>query len=594
MDSMAAGGAVFTQALTTSPQTLPSLASLHTGLYPPAHGARDDGRGRLAAGVRTIAEAMRASGRRTAAFPAALPLHPRHGLDRGFETYAEAYAEIPRPSAVPEIGIPADRIAGKAIEWLEGLRPDERFFLWVNFFDPHYFHDPPQPFRETFADRPYDGEVAFVDRELGRLLRWLSEHGREAGALYVLAGNHGEGLGEGGEEYHGILLREATLRVPLAVRPPRGGAAPGAPAASQAPAARVADPAGLADVAPTILDLAGAGPVEGMQGVSLAGYLGRGARPDPARTIYFETTLPRTLFGWSPLRGARSGGLKYVEAPGAGRASLHDVAADPGEARDLAAERPDEARRLAAETARVAGDGDARAASLPEAVAAQVRELGLPADPPAPPATDPAARVAVGNDALKAHRSHQRRMVQAAVFLFRSVLENDPDNYLGLVGFASLNMQARNPLGAEKLLERAQARYPADGEVYHLLGHLAIMMARGPEDIGRAARLFETAVRLDPVNEEALYDSACAVAGKKADQALAYLDAAVRNGFRDFSHMALDGDLDPIRGTERFRAITGGRAVAPPPPAAPGSPEAPAAPASAPGEGGAAAAPPPR
>lgn len=590
MDALASGGVVFTQAVSPAPQTLPSAASLLTGLYPPAHGARDDGRTRLADGKETLATIFKAAGYRTAAFPGALALHPKYGLDRGFDLYAESFADIPRPSNALAIGIPASRIVDRAIEWLGTLAPRDRIFLWVNFSDPHFFYEPPSPFKEKYIEQPYDGEVAFVDRELGRLTRWLADHQREAGAVLVLAGNHGEGLGEGGEQYHGILLREPTIRVPLLIRAAGSTGGSAAAAGSTGAAATVADPVSLVDVAPTILDLAGASTRPAMQGVSLAGYLDRGTKPDASRPIYFETPLPRTLFGWAPLRGIRSGPLKYVEAPGTGRAELHDLASDPAEASDLAASRPDDARRLAAEAEKIGGAETGLATALPDAIVETVRGLQLSTAPPPSKAIHPATMVSAGNAALQARRALQRQMYSAAQLVLQDALKQDPDNNLALVTLATLKMSRgyqsgeaqdkRDPpqkriADALDLLRRAQARYPADAEPYHMLGHVVLTQAiieNKPENMRRSGALFETAARLDPMNEEALYDSACFTAASNKEVSLNFLEAAIRNGFRDYRHMAQDPDLNPIRNTARFKEITGGRAVAPPqksPPAAP-------------------------
>jgi arylsulfatase A-like enzyme/Flp pilus assembly protein TadD len=550
MDRLAEKGVVFTRAISPVPQTLPSLASLHTGLYPPAHGVRDDGLARLRASTKTLAAILQEAGYRTGAFAAALALHPKYGLDRGFETYGEAFAEVPRPSVSPARGIPAPRIADRAIEWLGGATPDQHLFLWINFFDPHYFYEPPEPFRGQYGDQPYDGEVALVDREIGRVLDWLADHDRDAGTLIVLAGNHGEGLGDGGEQYHGILLRESTLRVPLVIRAPEGAAS------------RVEDPASLIDLAPTILRLAGLEPPSEMQGESLAGFIHGGERPAAERVLYFETMLPRTFFGWTALRGVSSGALKYVEAPGGSFSALHDLAADPDESEDLSGARPEDARRLAAEVARIGGPAEPARAALPDPVADLVASLGLRVEPPEPASIVPQTMIDTGNAALQGHRSFQRRMGRAATFLFREVLEEDPGNYVALVDSGSMMMSVRRTREAEELLERAQARYPADGEVYHILGHLAIQQARQVEDLERAKRLFQTAVRLAPLNEEALYDLACGTATEDQEMALGYLEEAIRNGFRDYRYMAMDADLDPIRHTARFESITGASAAA--------------------------------
>jgi arylsulfatase A-like enzyme len=574
MDRVAEKGFVFTRAYSTAPQTLPSLASLHTGLYPPSHGARLDLHTRLDGSLATLASRLKGAGYLTAAFAGAQSLHPKYGLGKGFDSYEEAFQDLPRLSAAGSTSVPGKRMADRALEWLEGLEGGQRFFLWVNFHDTHYFHAPPPPFTEEYPDDPYGGEVALVDQEMGRILSWLTDHDRDGTTVVVLAGNHGEGLDDGEEQYHGILLGELTLRIPLVIRPPGGLEGP----------ERVDRPVSLVDVAPTILHLAGAGAGPEMEGVILAGDPGTGETPPPPRPLYFETLLPRQLFGWAPLRGVRSGGLKYVEAPGTGWSALYDLEADPGEAADLSSERADDLHRLREETARMGGDLATEPEGLTGAVAELVDSLGLSTVPPDRDPELPPEMVDVGNAALQAHRSLQRRMFQAATLLVDDVLTKDPDNYVSLMDATALSMGMRDVPTAVNHLHTAQAAYPTDGEIYHQLGHITLMIDQGEEAISRAGRLFEAAARLAPLNEEALYDTACALSRRDPERALDYLEAAVKNGFRDFQHMARDTDMNPIRDTARFQQITGGLAVAPaggksPAPGAPASPPGPGAPA---------------
>ncbi len=573
MDRLAEGAVIFTSAYSPAPQTLPSLASLLTGLYPAAHGARLDGGSRLGEGIETLASLLKKQGYTTAAFPAARALHPKHGLALGFDTYREAFEDVPRLAVADTLGLPANQVADRALEWLEAAAPSQRIFLWVNFFDPHYFHTPPSPWKEQYEEVPYDGEVAQVDHEIGRLLDGLKEHGREGKTIVVLAGNHGEGLGDGGEQFYGILLRESTLRVPLVVRQPR----------AETISRRVADPVSLVDVTPTLLDLLGIPMARKMDGVSLAGLIREGGAPPPPRSLYFETLVPQHLFGWASLRGVRSGHLKYVEAPGTAWRALYDLDSDPNESEDLSAARAAEMEPLAAEARRIGGDLPGISTSLSGPVAEVVSSLGLRTAPRPTEQRLPTDNVDLGNAALQARRSLERGMARAAILLLQDVLASDPGNYSGLMGAAFIAVGMNQLPVAEKYLREAQALYPADGEIYHQLGHVILSANKGPRALSDARLLFETAATLAPLNEEALYDAACSVSRENQEMALGYLEGAVRNGYRDFAHMAVDPDMAPIRETARFKMITQGRAIpAPAPP--PGTP-APVqgAPASSPG-----------
>jgi len=540
MDGLAARGRVFTSAFTPSPEAVPALASLHTGQYPATHGLRGEGAYSSWLGQEsvTMAERLKEAGYLTAACAGSLELHPKFGLDQGFDLYAASFAEEPRPSLSPETGLPASRVTGAALEFLETARGSP-FFLWINYYDPHYFYAPPEPFATQLAGRPYDGEVAYVDQELGRVLAKLDDYGIKDKTIVVLAGSNGEGLGDNGEAYHGTLLHGATTRVPLVI------AGPGLDGPS-----RAETNVSLVDLAPTLLELAGAAGLPSAEGLSLL------RAPDPSRPIYLETRMPARLFGWTPLTAVVRGSLKYVSGDGGG---LFDLAVDPTEARNLAASRTGEFQMMRDMAA--AHDGNA-ARSGPrdrDRVNAEIRSLRLKPDAAPRPPKEPAQMVEVANDALKADRSLRRGMVEAAAFLTEGVLRRDPENYLALLDSALLHAARGDAAAAGRQLERAQALYPQASEVYHQMGHL--ILDAGPQGQAEMAhRLFGVAAELDPLNEEALYDLACARAvDGRLTAALDALEQAVKAGFRDFEWMAEDSDLDPLRSDPRFDRITQGK-----------------------------------
>ena len=563
IDALAARGARFTSAWTPVPEATPAAASIMTGLYPAAHGLRSaypspfGARTQLADAATTLAETLKAQGYATGASVAALLMHERHGLAQGFDAYLTSFADAPRPSQILEAGYPAQRVVDAALEYLEGAKGGP-FFLWVNFQDPHFFYAPPEPFATRFAGALYDGEIAYVDRELGRLLERMKGWGLEERTVVVLAGTNGEGLGDRGELYHGVTLQAATTRVPLII------AAPGASGLKAG--SRIDATASLIDVAPTALALLGLPAMMGIDGVSLAS--GRA----PERTIYLEASLGESLMGWPRARGAVDATLKLAVMGGA--VALYDIQADPAEANDLAASRPADASRL-----RALVDAREREAApvLEPAAVALIREAGF-REAAAHRDTPGGDQISIANNALKGDRSLRRRQLQAAWLLFESVLKEDRDNYIGLLNSALLSGSRRDNAGARRMLERAQALYPGASEVYHQLGHLtmaeqAAQGAGASRDSDAAQRLFEVASVLDPGNEEAHYDAACGYSVRgDTERALEALQRAVTAGFRDFKWMAGDGDLDPIRSDPRFNTITGGKAAkasAEPTPSAP-------------------------
>ncbi len=321
LDRLAREGVRFAQASSPAPLTLPAHASLLSGLLPPAHGLRNNGAGAFPADRPTLATALAARGYRTAAFLGAFVLDRRFGLDRGFATYDDEIERGPDTAPSLEAERRGDQVVDRALAWLE--RPgenDQPFFLWVHLYDAHAPYAPPAPFRERHAGRPYDGEVAFADAQVGRLLAALDRLGLAGDTVVAVAADHGEALGEHGELTHGFFLYEPTLHVPLLLRAPgnfRGGTV-------------VETPVGLADLGPTLSGLVEGGLAvaapEGLAGRDLSAALLAGEEP-PAADLYAETHYPE-VFGWSRLAALRRREVKYVDAP---RPELYDLRRDPGE-----------------------------------------------------------------------------------------------------------------------------------------------------------------------------------------------------------------------------------------------------------------------
>jgi arylsulfatase A-like enzyme len=337
LDALAARGARFERAYTTAPITLPAHASLLTGSYPPYHGLRDNGLAALDESVETLAETCRRAGLRTAAAVSGFPVARPFGLAQGFERYDDEFDPAPEGAgAIRERrGAATARVAA---DWLATLGSGEGFFLWVHLFDAHEPYRAPAEFAARFPDDAYQAEVACADAALGQLLAALTQLGREGDTLVCVAADHGEGLGEHGEETHALLLYDSTLHVPLVLAGP--GIAPRV----------VAEPVSLADVAATLVDEAGVpdgGIFTSRSGRSLAPLL-RGSTLPP-RELYFETYFPRLHFGWSELVGLARAEWKYVEAPGAEpavRAELYEPRSDPREERERAAAEPELCREL--------------------------------------------------------------------------------------------------------------------------------------------------------------------------------------------------------------------------------------------------------
>ena len=326
MDGLARDGVLFERALAQVPLTFPSHASIFTGTYPSYTGVQDFTSPPLGPEYRTIAQSLKANGYATGAVVSSFVLDRSWGVARGFDFYDDAFSGksfLEKDLALVER--PAKESVDHAIAWL-GRTRRRPFFLWLHLYDPHSPYSPPEPFRSQYKDRPYDGEVAYTDAQVGRLLEWLKARRLYAGTLIVLVSDHGESLGEHGEKEHGFFIYRSTTHVPLILKPPAG---------SPVRPGRRAGPVEAVSLAPTLLVVAGLrDPIQ--KQFQAGGLLAAQTNPEAA-LAYSETFYPFSSFGWNPLRGLESGRYHYIEAP---RAELYDLRSDPEEKRNLAGEQP--------------------------------------------------------------------------------------------------------------------------------------------------------------------------------------------------------------------------------------------------------------
>ncbi len=325
LDRLAATGVLFERAYTVAPITLPAHATLHTGLLPPEHGLRINGVSRLPDGIPTLAELLREQGYRTGAFVSSLVLDARFGLSRGFHVYDDRFNDGPRGPAAER---PADESISLASTWLRA-NSKEPFFCWIHLYDPHEpYQQHAAEFGDQFQQRPYDAEIAFVDRQLGHLFEVLDRTDTEDRTIIIVVGDHGEGLGDHHEATHGYLTYNSTLHVPLLMRHPQ----------QQATGQRVAEQVSLADLFPTILDALHLPIPSGLTGRSLG--LGRTTISLEPRPCYAETEAPLMEGGWSPLKTWTTAEWKYIHST---RSELYDLQSDPAELKNILDQHPDEA-----------------------------------------------------------------------------------------------------------------------------------------------------------------------------------------------------------------------------------------------------------
>ncbi len=325
LDRFAAEGRVFSKAHAHNVITLPSHANILTGLLPYEHGVRENAGFRLSPRVPTAAGLLRKKGYASGAFVGAYVLDSRYGLGHDFDVYEGAYRHLDEQFEFSIQQARAEDVVKAAVEWYRSAAGKPRF-LWVHLYDPHAPYDPPEPYRQRFADDLYLGEVAYTDAALAPLLEAV--RAAERAPLLLVTADHGEARGDHGELTHGLFCYEATLRVPLF-----GWCPPILkPGKDDVPARHI-------DILPTILDALGEARPKELTGQSLL----PSDRKEAAEGNYFEALSAAFNRGWAPLRGLASRGDKYIDLP---ISELYNLPTDPREAKNLVSERTDALRRL--------------------------------------------------------------------------------------------------------------------------------------------------------------------------------------------------------------------------------------------------------
>lgn len=493
MDALAAAGVLFEDARSCVPLTLPAHASILTGTYPPHHGIRDNGVAKLAGSALSVAEVFQAAGWTTAAFVSAVVLDRGYGLDQGFAVYDQVGGRTGGGGLVEERR--GARTIDAAVKWLGQV--EAPYFLWVHLYDPHIPYDPPGAFRSRFQDDLYTGEIAYVDREIGRLLAAVDA--RPQPLVKVLTSDHGEGLMEHGEENHGVFVYDSCLRVPLLV------VAPGVPAGQ-----RAAGAVATVDIAPTLLELVGLPRLQAAQGESLVSRLHGG--PARERSIYFENYGGYLGNGWSPLIGLTNGRDKVIAAP---RPELYELAGDPGERVNLWHDRPELAQRLE-RAARDAWRALASPVPLAEARTLSGAErsaleqlgyaVGSAADGPLPFASaelpDPKDRVESltalnqGMGLLLAYQADPARgtdKLEQAIRVLQAGLTQDPEGAMLHEFLGSAYLMRGDVARAIGQLRHSIARRPERSSARH---NLAIALQRSGDTAGAIEEL-QRLVQLD-------------------------------------------------------------------------------------------------
>jgi len=447
IDGLAAEGTRFDRAFAVVPVTLPSHSSILTGAYPMLSGMHDFSGNKLSPLQPTLASVLKQAGYQTGAVIAAAVLDSRFGLNQGFDFYYDHF-EFSRldEANLDEMQRPGNVVADVALDWLEkewlkdGLakNPQKKFFLWMHLYDPHLPYHLPEPYANEYAARPYDGEIAFADEQVGRLLRFLKEKGIYQNTVIVLCGDHGESLGEHGEKTHGFFIYNATMHVPLIIKLPENRL-PG-----NGTGRAVGDPVSLVDLMPTILGAVGVEIPSQVQGRSLLSELRSehddrepDDKSDRDRVLYGETFLPRIHFNWSELRGSENTKYHFIDAP---RPELYDLVKDPGEVHNLFTDKSAVAEEMRAKLVGLirdysAGKELAEKTGLDPALMERLKSLGYAGfsggtDPTisSRDLPDPKDRIATYELISDAISDSQHGHFQESIEKLKSVIKTEPNS----------------------------------------------------------------------------------------------------------------------------------------------------------------------
>jgi arylsulfatase A-like enzyme/Flp pilus assembly protein TadD len=489
VDSVAARGVLFENAVTQTPLTPPSHASIFTGLYPTVHHVRDTGGFVLQPSSITLATILQQQGWDTAAFISSAVLKKLFGFNQGFAVYDD---EMPKPGNSRDFLEDPERRAGdtidRAIHWLDG-RSGKPYFLWVHLYDPHLPYQPPSPFKEQYKDRPYDGEIAYADRELGRLFAAVQKKSPADKTIVAVLSDHGESLGEHGEYSHGVFLYDATLRIAFLM------SGPGIPTGM-----RVKQQARTIDFLPTVLELMGGKAPASVQGVSLTpSFTGHDVQ---SAVSYAETLYPKINMGWAELRGIRTNHWKYVRAP---KPELYDLSQDPGETANLIAAHGVEVQKFEAQLkAVIGGVGTERVESsvIDARTLDQLKSLGYVSGFTARTydltgqGPDPKDRVGILKLLALAEDPNAHTPDSRRIELLQQAVKEDPANpdlYYQLG--AKYEKTGRYP-EAVKLYYAALARGIQNGRLHSRIADLLVRSGKKDEAIPE----YEKAIQLNPAD----------------------------------------------------------------------------------------------
>jgi arylsulfatase A-like enzyme len=555
LDAMARQGVAFTRAYAHVPITTASHTTILTGTYPQFNRVNDFGIP-LSPRLPYLPDLLRAQGYHTGAFVGSLILDPLDGtapgFDRGFEVYdAGFHLRRHGTDRYKSVERRADDVVNHALGWLSQL-PNGPFFLWVHLYDAHDPYDPPPPFKERFASHPYDGEIAYADSAVGKLIAEIRKHGLYDETLIAVMADHGESLGAHGENTHGIFLYDETLHVPLLFKLP----------ASRAGGRQIDARVRLVDVAPTILQEAGLAVPKEMQGESLSAMMktattqttavgahGGFVKKDGANTsvrnsdaanseaangdrpAYAETDYPHRAFGWSSLRALRSGKYLYIRAPErelynqtVDLEAAHNLALGAKAVADTIGAQLDAFRSQTSQTLIELAKPDAEQARKLQALGYVASDASTSHDDKNLSGVDPKNRIEVSNLLHDAMFDVEDARYQDAVPLLKRVLAEEPNMPIANMQYGMAQARLKNYAEAIPPLQKATQLLP-DNDMGHYEFGLALFETG---DWKGAAPQFEEAVAKAPKWADAQFSLASVDARiDRVPEAMEHLDVCL-------------------------------------------------------------------
>jgi choline-sulfatase len=564
LDALASKGVVFEQCSASSPLTLPSHASIMTGMYPTYHGVRVNGNTALSDEQTTIAEVLSGQGYHCGAFIAAFVLDGRWGLKQGFQHYDDEF-DLRKYKHI-DLGAvqrPGNQVMDAALAWLEEEKGNP-FFAWIHLYDPHAPYEPPEPYYAEYSHRGldglYSGEIAFMDEQIGRCVSWLEENDLSKNTIMVLIGDHGEGLGSHGEGTHGYFIYDYAVHVPLLIITPF----------PEFQGKRATSQVRAVDVFPTLLELAKIDSPSKAQGRSLLPEMFQPEKKDDDYA-YGESMAPSIQFGWSSLHALRTTHYKYIDAP---KPELYDLTHDADEQTNLVQQFPNIAREMKGELDRLMAETgkDApvpQAANLDKETVRRLAALGyigapvstkkssgggsrVLADPkdkfPVFTSIQQAGELlmndqyALAAEKLEAALQDEPTIPQALLQLstcyvelgrieeakakLDAVLKDDPENIQALITLANILLREGKDEDVVALCQRTLSIDDKNVQAYMLIGEVYI----GELNHAEALPYLEKAVEIQPkLTRNRLNLAACLVGVKQYDRAETMLKEIIRD-----------------------------------------------------------------